>query len=73
MVLIVTIPCHCVSLTLQDFILVFFIFSIKTLSELNEKHNFIVGLLIALLTTQFLLGTVLSLSYLFIVIIQKGQ
>ena len=73
MVLIVTIPCHCLSLTLHNFILVLFIFSIKTLSELKEEHNVSVGLLIPLFTTKSLLGTVLSLSYLFIVIIQKGQ
>ena len=39
--LIVTIPCHCLSLTLDNLVLTFFIsfWSIKALSEFKEENN----------------------------------
>ena len=70
MVMIVAVPCHCLSLTLHNFYFGPLFCSIITLSELKVEHNVAVVIMIALLTTRFF---VLLLSYLFLLIIPKGQ
>ena len=58
MVLIVTVPCHCLSLSLHNLILVLFsnclFWLIKASTEFKEEHNVEGGILNALFTAKLL-------------------
>ena len=55
MVYIVTIPCHCLSLTLHNLILFLFLYwSFKALSAIKEGHYAAWGILKSVLAAQFL-------------------
>ena len=55
MVLIVTVPCNCLSVTLhKSYFAPFLLWSVKALREFKEEHNVTDGILKALLVAKFL-------------------